>query len=42
MRDFIKKPFQIDPQMRNELLSLLMMENSMQKIFNIISQVEAK
>jgi glycosyltransferase involved in cell wall biosynthesis len=42
MRDFIEKPFQIDPQKRNELLSLLMMENSMQKIFNIISQVESK
>ena len=42
MRDFIAKPFQIDPQKRNELLSLLMMENSMQKIFNIISQVESK
>lgn len=42
MRDFVEKPFQIDPQKRNELLSLLMMENSMQKIFNIISQVESK
>jgi glycosyltransferase involved in cell wall biosynthesis len=42
MLDFIEKPFQIDPQKRNELLSLLMMENSMQKIFNIISQVESK
>ncbi len=32
MRDFIEKPLQIDPQKRNELLSLLMMENSMQKM----------
>jgi len=42
MRNFIEKPFQIDPQKRNELLSLLMMENSMQKIFNIIYQMESK
>ena len=42
MRDFIEKPFQIDPQKRNELLSLLMMENSVQKIFDIISQVASK
>jgi len=42
MRDFIEKPFQIDPQKRNELLSLLMMEKSVQKIFNIISQLESK
>ena len=42
MLDFIEKPFQIDPQKRKELLSLLMMENSMQKIFDIISQVEPK
>jgi glycosyltransferase involved in cell wall biosynthesis len=42
MRDFINKPFQINPQKRNELLSMLMMENSMQKILNIISQVGPK
>lgn len=42
MRDFMEKPFQTDPEKRNELLSLLMMENSMEKILNIISQVEPK
>jgi len=42
MRDFMEKPFHIDPQKKNELLSLLMMENSMQKILNTISQVGPK
>ncbi|MGC2063354.1 MAG: glycosyltransferase, partial [Thermodesulfovibrionales bacterium] len=42
MRDFIEKPFQIDPEKRNELLSLLMMENSMQKIFTVITEAGAR
>lgn len=42
MKDFLEKPFQIDPEKRNELLSLLMMENSAQKILNIIYQLESK
>jgi glycosyltransferase involved in cell wall biosynthesis len=42
MRDFIKEPFEATPEKRNELLSLLMMENSMQKVRAVISQLEAK
>jgi glycosyltransferase involved in cell wall biosynthesis len=42
MRKFIEKPFQPDPQMRNEVLSLLMMENSVQKMLNVISEVGPK
>jgi glycosyltransferase involved in cell wall biosynthesis len=42
MKDFMEKPFPLDPEKRNELLSLLMMENSAQKILNIIAQLESK
>jgi glycosyltransferase involved in cell wall biosynthesis len=42
MQDFIEEPFQIDPEKRNELLSLLMMENSMQKLLTVILESGAK
>jgi glycosyltransferase involved in cell wall biosynthesis len=42
MRDFIEEPFEAPSEKRNELLSLLMMENSMQKIRALISQLGAK
>lgn len=42
MRNFIREPFQIDPEKRKELLSLLMMETSMHKMLTVISESGAK
>ncbi len=42
MCDFIENPFQINPSKRNELLSLLMMENYIQKILSVISEVKSR
>jgi glycosyltransferase involved in cell wall biosynthesis len=39
---FIEEPFRTDPEKRCELLSLLTMENSAHKIYDLISQLEAK
>jgi glycosyltransferase involved in cell wall biosynthesis len=40
MRDFMENPFQADPAKRDELLSLLTMENSMPKMLDIINGLE--
>jgi glycosyltransferase involved in cell wall biosynthesis len=42
IRAFIEEPFRTDPEKRSELLSLLTMKNSAHKIYDLISQLEAK
>jgi glycosyltransferase involved in cell wall biosynthesis len=42
MYDFIGQPFEIDPVKKNELLSLLMMENSFNKLLDIILETGQK
>ena len=42
MREFMEKPFLIDPEKREALLSLLMLEKSSQKILSVFSMLGAK
>jgi len=42
MEEFITKPFGVAPEKRDELLSVLMMENSVQKILQTIAVLEAR
>jgi glycosyltransferase involved in cell wall biosynthesis len=42
MRDFVENPFRVDPDKRNELLSLLMLENYSHKIDAMICSMEVQ